>query len=95
MIRHVVLFKVSKEHQDEIPTMIEKGRAMRAKIPFLADFEISQDFLHSGRSYDVALIATLHNREDLDAYAVHPDHVPFKEHMAAISDSVVCCDFEI
>lgn len=95
MIKHIVLFKIKEEHKPEVPSLIERFKEMKDKIPELTDFQIGEDFLHSARSYDVGLIATVKDKGDLAVYADHPEHTPLKQRMAAISDSVVACDFEI
>lgn len=93
MIKHIVLFQVKEECKVEIPTMIERFKQMKEEIPELAGFRIGADFVHSARSYDVGLIATVKDEEALDIYANHPAHLPLKKHMAEISKSVVSVDF--
>ena len=94
MVKHIVVFKVKEEFMDEALGMIEDFRKKKGLIPGLKDFSIGTDFVHSARSYDVGLIATLEDKEALNVYANHPVHVPFKTRMAEISSSVVAVDFE-
>lgn len=95
MVRHVVLFKIQKGHEKEVDAFLEASKAFPERIPGIVSIEMKRDFLHSERSYDIALIATLESREALEVYANHPVHLPLKKGMAAIADSVVCCDFDI
>ena len=94
MIRHVVLFKLKEEHKHEIPEMIKQGLAMKEGIPELVDFQMGEDFIHSARSCDIVLIATVKDKADLEIYANHPLHLPLKKHLAEIAEQVVSGDFE-
>ena len=94
MIRHVVLFKVKEEFKKELPTHLEAFAKMKGNVKELVDLELGEDFLHSPRSYDVVLIATFANKNDLEAYGNHPLHLPTKQRMAEISSSVVCVDYK-
>ncbi len=96
MIKHIVLFKL----KDKSPENLEKTKeillSMDGNVPLLRSIEVGLDFLHSGRSFDVALITTLDSREALDAYQVDPYHVSVvKKHMHAVREDSVAIDFEI
>ena len=94
MIRHIVFFKVREAEKDKIPTLVEGIRAMKGKVAELVDIEAGEDFLHSPRSCDVALVATFKTREDLDAYQVNPIHVDIKTRLSSISESIAAVDYE-
>ena len=52
------------------------------------------DFMGSGRSYDLALIAKFANREDLAVYADHPEHVKVKQYIHKVLVNGISVDFE-
>ena len=89
MVRHIVLFKIKDEFRAEIPDMVEKFYGMKGKIEGLVNLEAGADFLHSDRSYDVALITEFSSREALEAYQTHPVHLPVKRRMGEVRISSV------
>ena len=95
MVRHIVLFKIKDEFRAEIPDMVEKFYGMKGKIEGLVNLEAGADFLHSDRSFDVALITEFVSREALEAYQTHPVHLPVKKRMGEVRISSVACDYEI
>ena len=94
MIRHIVLFKIKREFQGELPQLVENFCAMKGRIEGLVDLESGVDVLHSGRSYDLALICTFQDRAAFDAYQTHPVHMPVKKRMHEVREASVACDFE-
>ena len=95
MVRHIVLFKIKDEFRAEIPDMVEKFYGMKGKIEGLVNLEAGADFLHSDRSYDVALITEFSSREALEAYQTHPVHMPVKKRMHEVRSASVACDYVI
>ena len=95
MIRHIVLFKIKDEYKNEIPQLVKNFYGMKGKSEGLVNLEAGADFLHSDRSYDVALVTEFVSREALDAYQTHPVHLPVKKHMGEVRVSSVACDYEI
>ena len=95
MVRHIVLFKIKEEFKADIPDMVEKFYAMKGKIEGMVSLEAGADFLHSERSYDLALITEFDSREAFDAYQTHPVHMPVKKRMHEVRSASVACDYEI
>ena len=95
MVRHIVLFRIKDEYKSEIPQMVENFYGMKGKIEGMVSLEAGADFLHSDRSYDVALVTEFNSREALDAYQTHPVHLPVKKRMGEVRVSSVACDYEI
>ena len=95
MIRHIVMFKIKDEFKDEIPQLVENFYGMKGKIEGMVDLEAGADFLHSERSYDLALTTVFDSREAFEAYQTHPVHMPVKKRMLEVRSGSVACDFEI
>ena len=72
MVRHIVFMKFP----DFSLAKIAKDRlmSMRENIDVLKDIEVGIDFSRSQRAYDLALITTFDNKEDLEKYRIHPYH---------------------
>jgi len=92
MVKHIVLFKLKDQKDRE--RALEALNSMKGKIEGLIDLEAGADFLSSERSYDIALICTLKDREALDFYQSHPVHQPVKKVMHEIREGSVAVDFE-
>ena len=95
MIRHIVMFKIKDEYREEIPQLVKNFYGMKGKIEGMVNLEAGADFLHSDRSYDVALITEIDYREAFDAYQNHPVHLPVKKRMGEVRISSVACDYVI
>ena len=95
MIRHIVLFKIKDEYKDEIPQLVKNFYGMKGKIEGMLDLEAGQDVLHSGRSYDLALITVFDNMASFEAYQTHPVHLPVKARMHEVRSASVACDYVI
>ena len=72
MIRHIVFMKFPKFSLTQEAK--EKLLSMREHIEELVDIEVGIDFSRSERSFDLALVTTFANKEDLEKYRVHPYH---------------------
>ncbi len=95
MIRHIVLFKIKDEYKDEIPQLVKNFYGMKGKIEGMLSLEAGQDVLHSGRSYDLALITVFDSMASFQAYQEHPVHLPVKARMHEVRSASVACDYEI
>ena len=95
MIRHIVLFQIKDEYKAEIPQLVANFYGMKGKIEGLLELEAGADFLHSERSYDIALITVFSDRAAFDAYQNHPVHLPVKRRMHEVRSASVACDYEI
>lgn len=75
MFTHIVFFKFNEPKLQNAEEGKKLLLAMEGKIPQLKELEVGVDLLHTGRSYDLALITRFDNQEDMDIYQVHPYHV--------------------
>jgi len=94
MIRHIVLFKIKEEYKHELPDLVKAFYGMKDRIEGMVELDAGFDFLHSERSYDLALTTVFDTREHFDAYPTHPVHLPVKKHMHEVRETSVACDFE-
>lgn len=96
MIRHVVLFKFKAEvNETDRADLVARLKALPKRIPGILKPEVGEDFVKSPRSYDVALVFSFEDREALDRYVNHPNHVPVRERARQICDSDMKVDYEI
>lgn len=99
MINHIVLFKLKETFSaDEKSQIIEELKtkllALKGKISELKDIEVGGNFELPSKSYDIALITKFDNVEDLNVYAVHPEHLKVVERIKATTCNRAAVDFE-
>ncbi len=93
MIKHIVLFKF-EDPKVNVPIVRDSLYALVPKIPEIVEMQIGEDFLHSGRSYDMALLVDFRSREDLEIYDKHPDHQQARVYIHAHRLDSKTVDFE-
>jgi antibiotic biosynthesis monooxygenase (ABM) superfamily enzyme len=94
MITHVVMFKLEDNSDASIQRAMDKIRALAGKVPSLRSLEVGQNVVPSARAYDLALIARFDDLAGLQAYQIHPQHVPVLDYMRAVSERSAAVDFE-
>ncbi len=95
MVKHIVLFKLKNPTTEETEKAKSVLMSMEGKVPELRSIEVGIDFLHSGRSYDVALIVTVDDKDALERYQKNEYHCSVvKPHMHAVREGSVAIDFE-
>ena len=97
MVKHVVLFKLK-----EFPSEEEKARKinqiklgllnLKTIIKELQSIEVGINENHR-EQYDIALTTTHLSMADLQAYAVHPDHLVVSKIVREAMESRACVDF--
>lgn len=94
MLTHVVLFKLKDRRDERVAEAKARLEALDGAIPSLRSLEVGTDVLHSGRSYDIAVIARFDDMAGLEAYQVHPAHLPVLDYMREAAEASVAVDFE-
>lgn len=95
MITHIVFFKLKDRSPASIASAQDKLLSMNGRVQQLRHLEVGVDFVHSERSYDIALYSRFDSRDDLQAYQVHPYHsgdvIPY---MKSVCESIAAVDYE-
>jgi hypothetical protein len=95
MLTHIVVWKyrpdVSRATRED---HVAQLRSLRSVVTGIDSLTVGFDILHLPRSYDTGLVAVFDDREALDAYTVHPDHVKVADFGRSISEHVASVDFE-
>ncbi len=96
MIRHIVLFKfrdgVEKPQKDSLAQAL---KALTEKIDYIREMEVGFDVAGKHNSYDLGLNSTFDSLEDVERYAVHPDHIKVVDMVRELCASSVKVDFEV
>ena len=100
MVRHVILWQLKEEYNDEEKREIKAGikeglEGLVGKVPGLVEVHVHTEGLASSNA-DLMLDAVLENDEALKGYAAHPEHVAIaNSKVRPYTMSRTCLDFEI
>ncbi len=94
MLTHIVVWK----YRDDIEEFAREEhvnllRSLGKITPEVKSLSVGFDMLYLPRSYDTGLVAVFADREALDAYTVHPEHIKVAEFGRSISEHVASVDF--
>ena len=95
MVKHIVMFKLAEKTADNMEHAVHSLRSLEGKIETLQAIEIGTDFLESERSYDIVLTAHFKDRDGLNIYANHENHLPVVKIMRSLCSASVVVDYEI
>lgn len=96
MLKHIVMFKLKDNSAENVNGTRDVLLSMQGKVPMLRGLEVGCDFLHSERSYDIALTVVLDDKKALDDYQNDPYHCNVvKKHMHAVREASVAIDYYI
>jgi hypothetical protein len=95
-LTHIVCFKYAAatddaaraDHRARLRGLAEAG------IDGVESVTVGADVVRSARSYDTALVVVFRDRAALDAYQVHPRHVPVARFGVSVCESIVAVDFD-
>ena len=95
MIKHIVFFKLSADGKTQQDAMISKLEALKSEIDFINSLEVGVNFAQEDRAYDIALTVVLDNKDDLNAYAIHPKHLEVVSFIKTVVTSSKVVDYEV
>ena len=76
MIVHIVMFQFKEENKKA--NMIQAKQMLEnlmGAVPSLKSIDVGMNFAEEERAMDLSIITAFESKEDLDAYAVHAEHV--------------------
>ncbi len=86
MIVHIVMFKFKEENKEKnLVEVTSKLNALVELIPTLKFMEVGIDFNQSDRAFDLSLYSTFETKDDLNAYAVHTEHLKVVELIKSVT----------
>jgi len=94
MIIHIVMFKFKEENFDaNIQEVKQRLNDLVALIPELKCLEVGVDFSRSERAFDLSLYSSFNSKEDLKAYAIHPEHLKVVELIKSVTTESKVVDY--
>ena len=95
MVRHIVLFRFKDGASIEgKERLIDSLKGLKDQIPLVMELEVGTDIGGKPNSYDIALNSVFERLDDVEKYAIHPDHVKVVEMVKELCESSVKVDFE-
>jgi len=96
MIVHIVLLEFKEENKKEnILKIKELLEDLENKIDVLNTMEVGINFDTAPRAMDLSLYSTFDSKEDLNTYAVHPEHLKVVEKIKEVTLSSKVSDYII
>ena len=95
MVKHIVMFKLSEKTPENMERAVNCLRSLEGNIEVLKSIEIGTDFLESDRSYDIVLTAEFENKEGLEQYGGHENHLPVVKTMRSLCSNSAVVDYEM
>ena len=94
MIKHIVMFKLKDRNKKNIEKIVNALKTLEGNIDVLRSVEIGVNFTESERSYDIVLTTEFDDRNALNAYGTHPNHLPVVETVRSLCSGSVVVDYE-
>ena len=94
MIKHIVMFKLKDRNKENIQKIVDELKTLEGNIDVLRSAEIGVNFTESERSYDIVLTTEFDDRNALNAYGPHPNHLPVVEIVRSLCSGSVVVDYE-
>jgi len=94
MIVHIVLFQFKDENKKA--NMIQAKQMLEnlmGAVPSLKSIDVGFNFSPEDRAMDLSIITAFENREDLDAYAVHPEHLKVVDFIKSVVEYSKVVDY--
>jgi len=92
MLKHVVLWKMAADSEEELAPFLAELSAMANRIPDIS--ALSCGPLLDRSDFDAGLCVDLPDRAALDRYRDHAEHLPVVERLRAITTQILAADYE-
>lgn len=100
MVKHIVFWTFGPEAdersvRDTALEMRSRLEALNGRIPGLLSLEVGLDFSRGARSADVALHSEFSDRQALETYQTHPEHMAVAGYIGALGLERHVVDYEV
>jgi quinol monooxygenase YgiN len=100
MIKHIVCWTLKENAEgrtkaENAVVMKNLLEGIKGIVPGMIHYEVGLNFNTSDAAFDVALYSEFENRDALDAYQIHPEHLRVVKELGKIRDKRIIADYEI
>ncbi|MFT7823662.1 MAG: Dabb family protein [Sulfurimonas sp.] len=95
MIVHIVMFKFKEENKQA--NMIQAKQMLEnllGAVPSLRSMDVGMNFAQEDRAMDLSIITSFASKEDLNAYAIHPEHLKVVAFIKSAAEYSKVVDYE-
>ena len=95
MVKHIVMFKLAENTAENLESAVNALNSMKGNIETLRSLEVGINYSESERSYDLALTTHFDDKEGLEIYAGHKNHLPVIKIIQSLCSHSVVVDYEV
>ncbi len=95
MVKHIVMFKLANKTPENLETLIQAIKGLEGKIETLRFLEVGTDFKESERSYDIVLTTHFDDKEGLETYSKHEEHLPVLALVRKLCSASIVVDYKL
>jgi hypothetical protein len=94
MVVHIVMFQFEDENKKaniiQAKQMLEN---LMGAVPSLRSIDVGLNFSTGERTMDLSIITAFESKEDLEAYAIHPEHVKVVDFIKSVVEYSKVVDY--
>jgi hypothetical protein len=94
MVVHIVMFQFEDENKKaniiQAKQMLEN---LMGAVPSLRSIDVGLNFSTGERAMDLSIITAFESKEDLEAYAIHPEHVKVVDFIKSVVEYSKVVDY--
>lgn len=95
MVDHLVFFAVKDDATDKaVEDLLSSIRGLQDSVGSVVDMSVGQDFSGRAGDYTHALFARFEDRDGLQEYMEHPDHLSVVEKLGERTTGRLVIDYE-
>jgi len=96
MVVHIVMFKFNDENKEaNISKAKEMLNALESSVGTLDSIEVGLNFADEDRAMDLSIITKFKDKEALNEYATHPEHLKVIEFIKQVVSYTKVVDYTI
>lgn len=95
MIKHIVMWKLKEKNIEVLNKIKNDLEGLKNKIEEIKAIEVGIDFNGSEAAYDLVLYSEFLNKEDLNIYQNHEEHIKVAGFIISVVTSRAVVDYEI
>lgn len=100
MIKHIVVWRLKEEalgasRAENVNRAKVAIESLRGVVPGLLHLEVGVDIKAAHDPWDLVIYSEFADRESLDAYQVHPDHVAVARLIGELRELRAAIDYEV
>ncbi|GAB5588203.1 hypothetical protein Unana1_03103 [Umbelopsis nana] len=93
---HVVLVKFKADVTETVKKeLCDKVCALKETIPGITKATAGKNFSERAKGFEWGWVFEHVSKKDLDAYAIHPDHLQYVKDLAPYKEDILSFDYEV